>query len=111
MHKKIFALHPGLIRSANDHQLHYIDGRNLMKLYELPLEMCFIWDEKHPASAMGAYYDDYLHLFPRYYGDYVVTKDTINHDQRSDRFERLEAFPIIHRRHTPLNASKMERSR
>lgn len=96
--KPIFAIHPGNIRSMNDYDAHYVGAYQLIKLYGLPSNICFIWDEKRPETSAGAYFDDYLHLYPRYNGDYNVAR-SVGIDDRTDRSERREIdIPRILRR-------------
>jgi len=63
--KRKFALHPGYITSKNDGDEHYISVGQLAQLYELKPTEYIIWREFH-----GSYWNDYVHLYPSYEGNY-----------------------------------------
>ena len=67
MSDRKYALHPGRVLSKTDNEWHYISAHELAQLYNLNHSQCIIWDD-FPCSRN---WDDYIHLFPRYHGDYI----------------------------------------
>lgn len=68
---KRYAIHPGIVDSKTDRDSHYISSNALMRLYNLAPSQCIIWDEDRPDTIRGRRWEDYIHLFPRYHGDYM----------------------------------------
>ena len=65
-----FAVHPEEITSKSDRQRHYIGVPQLVALYRLRPSEYVVWDDRRPETHMGRRWNDYLHLFPLYEGDY-----------------------------------------
>ena len=65
-----YAIHPGHVLSAFDGQVHYIEYHEIVCLYHVDSRLCFKWrsDEKGWKRRYG----DYIHLYPRYDGNYSV---------------------------------------
>lgn len=64
-----FVLHPGLIHSRNDGDLHKITAPQLAQLYGVRLSECIVVDPDRPETVLG--HGDlkrYLHLFVSYEG-------------------------------------------
>jgi hypothetical protein len=62
-----YALHPGYVISKNDGDEHYISAGQLARLYRLgPFEYC-VWVEPNIYLRV---WEDYIHLYPRYDGNY-----------------------------------------
>lgn len=74
---KRYALHPGGVFSRTDGQLHHIGAGRLAALYGVDARDCIvIRDEEHGARAQrGIIMGDYIHLYPRYDGNYVPPKE------------------------------------
>lgn len=71
MSRKTFVLHPGYVTSATDGELHYVNSRDLARLYRIPYSECeVIWDEQDDLY----YYvgPDFVHLSPRHDGNYSI---------------------------------------
>lgn len=64
-----YALHPGWVRSKTDGDEHYISTVQLARLYELRPSEYIVWGTASQYSLMYRW-DDYIHLYPRYDGDY-----------------------------------------
>lgn len=64
-----YILHPGYIRSKTDSDIHFIDGVQLMKLYNVHWRNCVVIPHGAPTPE---FYNDstYIHLYPRYDGNY-----------------------------------------
>ena len=61
---KKYALHPGVITSKSDGEEHYISAGRLADLYQLRTNEYVVW------GGDDRYWDDYIHLFPSYHGNY-----------------------------------------
>jgi hypothetical protein len=75
--KKRYLVHPGMVVSKNDGQEHYISAHRLMKLYQVDPRECLIQEPNDPFLPRG--YDIYypwIHLYPRYDGDYPIFRRT-----------------------------------
>lgn len=59
-----YALHPGHVISKMDGEEHYIGVYQLARLYELDEGEYIVW------KTLAYRYDDYVHLYPRYDGNY-----------------------------------------
>ena len=78
---KKYVLHPGEVSSKSDGQVHYISARALAHCYGLRLEECYVVEQTlfvSPRSISVKPYtgndEDYIHLYPRYQGDYAQYK-------------------------------------
>lgn len=60
-----YVLHPGLVTSENDGQRHWVSAHELVRLYRLPGNRCYVY------SRGAVYSDDAIHLHPRHSGDYA----------------------------------------
>lgn len=65
-----YALHPGFITSERDGDLHYIGVAQLARLYQLRPSEYIVWDRKRPETYQGREWNDYVHLYPSYRGNY-----------------------------------------
>lgn len=63
-----YVIHPGHVYSKNDGQLHYINGRQLMRLYGLNPAECVIASEQNGWCAPAGC----IHLSPRSSGNYQI---------------------------------------
>jgi hypothetical protein len=66
-------IHPGFVLSKNDGDRHFIGVRQLLKLYGLkPSEavVCLSCQRRDAQGCLPNY--EYVHLFPRYDGDYSL---------------------------------------
>lgn len=60
-----YVLHPGVVSSRSDKQLHHISGPALVKLYGVVPEQCVYADRAGYRPKDGD-----VHLVPRYSGKY-----------------------------------------
>lgn len=67
---KKYAIHPGWIKSKTDSDIHYIFASVLAQLYHLKPYEYIIWDSERPETYLGRCFKDYIHLYPRYDGNY-----------------------------------------
>lgn len=65
-----FAVHPEEVTSKYDRQRHFIGVPALVHLYGLRPSEYVVWDERRPETHRGRRWNDYLHLFPLYEGNY-----------------------------------------
>ncbi|KKL01890.1 hypothetical protein LCGC14_2626750 [marine sediment metagenome] len=70
----MYALHPGLIKSEYDGDIHHIPAGKLAMLYKIKPGNWIIWDDSSPRANLGRNWDDYTHLFPRDDGNYNLVK-------------------------------------
>ena len=70
--RKQYAIHPGIIHSSNDGDEHYIPFERLRMLWGVPRGRCILWDDKRYETFAGRRWKDYIHLTPRYDGNYVL---------------------------------------
>jgi hypothetical protein len=71
-----YNIHPGIMLSKNDGDVHYISGPTLIRLYGVNPSECTII-----SPDMEHFMDKTLiNLGPRYHGDYTLT--TINEEQQ-----------------------------
>lgn len=68
---KKYAIHEGFVTSKNDGERHFITFTQLCYLYRLNPRECLNWVK----SGLGNRYEDFIHLFPRYDGDYVLPEN------------------------------------
>jgi hypothetical protein len=69
----MYLLHPGLIRSKNDGQLHYVSARRLADLYGVPLRQCEVCPDPRSSAAHGWKRPEcVIDLYPNYHGDYTL---------------------------------------
>ncbi len=70
---KRYVVHPGQMRSKTDGDMHWIGARDLMRLYGVSPDECFVVDEHRSAASSGwDGRDDLIHLWPSYDGSYIV---------------------------------------
>ena len=98
---KKYVLHPGPIRSKVDGDWHTITARQLAFLYGLRLEDCYVVPHVQYTSIYSisippypGRYEDYIHLFPLFEGNYMPTlvekeRDLIT--QRQDHSKEARA--------------------
>jgi len=67
---KKYAVHPGYVPSKNDGDIHFISASKLMKLYGVKPTDCVVCRPDH--ETYGIQNEDYIHLHPRYHGDYAL---------------------------------------
>lgn len=70
--KTMFMLHPGEIRSRSDGDVHYISARQLIQLYGIHPKMCQIYKEGWDRGMSPGLSEQFVHLYPRYDGEYQV---------------------------------------
>lgn len=66
-----YVLHPGLVRSAYDSDIHFIGMRKLAELYGVKMEDCVLHKPKHHLPRPGD-----IHLRPRLDGNYTLPTPT-----------------------------------
>lgn len=64
-----YVIHPGYVFSKNDGQRHYINGRQLIRLYGLNHAECVIASEQNGWCAPAGC----IHLRPRSSGNYKIS--------------------------------------
>lgn len=69
---KRYAIHPGYVISKTDGDRHYIPAQILADLYGLRPDEYIIWDDQRPETYLGRREEDYVHLYPRYDGNYKL---------------------------------------
>jgi hypothetical protein len=74
----MYAIHPGYVTSKNDGDLHYISTAQLVRLYRLRTSEYIVWDDKRPETYLGRNREDYVHLYPRYDGNYGRPDENCN---------------------------------
>lgn len=74
-----YAIHPGMIKSAHDKDIHYIPAENLMRLYHVSPNECIIirddpqcHEQSHQIYSEG-FLKSLIHLYPLYNGNYFET--------------------------------------
>lgn len=72
-----FALHPGWVISKTDGDDHRISAGQLARLYKLKTYEYIVWRGSALASEdqLGRRYEDFIHLYPRYDGNYGRPND------------------------------------
>lgn len=65
-----YALHPGYVTSKTDDDEHYIGIAQLARLYQLRSTEYIVWDDREPHASLRGTWDDYIHLYPRFDGNY-----------------------------------------
>jgi hypothetical protein len=76
MAREKYALHPGIVISRNDGQRRRIGGAQLGRLYRLRTHEYIIWTcGFQEVDKLGRRWDDYIHLYPRYDGNYRRPSD------------------------------------
>lgn len=74
--RRLYAIHPGWVFSASDGEEHFISFSMLLLVcWSVPRGRCICWDDSRPETFAGRLWDDYIHLTPRYYGDYILDAD------------------------------------
>lgn len=77
MTKLKYAIHPGHIPSMNDSDVHFINYRQLIELYQLDPAECWLVQDliatNNLTESQQAYANQLglIHLTPRYSGDYL----------------------------------------
>ena len=66
-----FAVHPEEVSSKSDRQRHYVGVLALVRLYGLRAGEYVVWDDQRPDTHLGRRWNDYLHLYPLYEGNYA----------------------------------------
>lgn len=67
-----YCLHPSRIPSKADGQLHYIDAVTLARLYNVPMNECYIVYVNAPETWIAVKDKNLIHLYPKYDGDYKI---------------------------------------
>lgn len=62
-----YVLHPGYVRSQNDHDEHFIGGPHLCRLYGVSIRDCVFGDTQQYRERPGD-----VHLYPRRDGNYTL---------------------------------------
>jgi hypothetical protein len=70
--EKKYAIHPGYVTSKNDGEQHFISYGQLINLYGLKEKDCIVWDLEIPETWRGRNHKDYVHLYPKYNGRYIL---------------------------------------
>jgi hypothetical protein len=68
-----YVIHPGWVWSKTDGDDHYITYGKLISLYKVSSHECVRYDNH--GFSIDRICDNYIHLFPRYDGDYQITKE------------------------------------
>jgi hypothetical protein len=72
-----YAIHPDYVCSKTDADVHYVNAKSLIYLYQLNPSECLIIDDmkigrRQYAELMAiAENSRLIHLYPRYNGDYI----------------------------------------
>lgn len=83
MINKKYALHPGWVTSRYDREQHYITAGALAELYGLKPDQYVVWIF---PNNIGCEWSNYIHLYPKYHGDYKK----INHSTEKDLLEQAK---------------------
>lgn len=67
-----YAIHPGVVVSKNDVDLHFISYSQLVWHYKLNPKECMEWKEH---NLIGIRFEDYVHLYPDSTGEYKLPVD------------------------------------
>jgi len=67
---KRYIIHPGTMQSKTDGDIHFISASQLMRLYNVSPNECIIMDRMRPETYIGLNLKEYVHLYPRYDGNY-----------------------------------------
>jgi len=73
---KRYLVMPGKVASKNDGNVHYVNARQLMDLYNVDPKECIIYKGDQPLG-----YRNLIVLRPRYDGNYSLTEGVKNEDQ------------------------------
>ena len=75
--KKRYVIHPGWQLSKNDGEYHYITAEQLVMLYNIKLEECFVHeDEIFGFDLYQLYGKKVIHLYPNYdENNYILLKN------------------------------------
>lgn len=65
---------PGWVRSRKDNGIHFVNAVQLMKLYKVNPDECFILQPGMLPEDFGMVREDMIILRPRYGGDYDLTQ-------------------------------------
>lgn len=68
--KKKYILHPGFIKSKYDGEIHYISCGQLALLYRIDIKECIL--DMGENSLRGLNLENYIHLYPKYNGEYII---------------------------------------
>ncbi|HBD93002.1 MAG TPA: hypothetical protein DC057_02390 [Spirochaetia bacterium] len=71
---KKYIIHPGYIVSKTDRQRHYIGVAQLIHLYRVNPKECIANADDFYKGYNQA---DYIHLYPRFDGDYTIKNERI----------------------------------
>lgn len=77
-----YMIHGERVTSKNDGDVHYVGAQQLVRLYGLDPRECILNSDKTPLRGYDL--DDFIHLFPRYEGDYDQFRSFI--ERKPDRF-------------------------
>jgi hypothetical protein len=67
-----FVLHPGMVKSRTDGDMHFVGIGQLASLYRVPLTECVVATEFRLRLFTPAELERMVHLYPREDGDYSV---------------------------------------
>lgn len=79
--RKKYMLHGGFITSKMDGDRHFISATRLAQLYNLNVRECVLDDDTRNRDGRGIrgyVLSDFIHLYPRFDGDYEVFSSFIN---------------------------------
>lgn len=99
-----YVLHPGIVQSRNDGQLHHIGTLQLARLYGVPMSECWTYS-KSPRRRLSAELDGLIHLFPRHGEDYA---QTIEHEEKLYLISQEGKARRAHAKGQPAGASEGE---
>jgi len=72
---KHYLVVPGIVRSKNDGQYHYIDATKLIHLYKVDPKRCVVYDKNIPVEVYNQF-GKLIRLSPRDSGDYSLPEES-----------------------------------
>ena len=69
-----YALHPGEFGSISDFDHHIVNFIALIELYQLTFKFFVLWNDDNISSFYGRNRDDYIHLYPCQFDNYISTR-------------------------------------
>lgn len=69
-----YKIHPGFVISKNDGDRHYIQARQLMRLYKVHPKECVVCQEcqRGVPTPVSCWSEFYTNLFPDFHGNYEL---------------------------------------
>lgn len=80
-----YVIHSEWVRSKNDGQEHFISFSPLVRLYGLDPKDCVEWNYDNPRTWLGRKELDYIHLYPKYNGNYRNIKKVGHQNEKETK--------------------------